>query len=149
MSDEKLAETEQKLDRKRKKLADLENKYAKAKKVKADMAEREGDDKYMPDDEISATMEKIKNVQQVLKNMNKTDIPDQVQQNNEKANKELECVVCLEIPFGIVFSCKEHHILCISCKYQVTSRCPICAQDFEETPPTRNRLAERIIAALK
>ena len=148
MSDEKLAETEQKLDRKRKKLADLENKYAQAKKVKADMAEGEGDEKYMTDDEISATMEKIENVQQVLKTMNKTDIPVQAQENNDKANKELECVVCLDIPFGTVFSCTEHHILCLACKFKVTSKCPICAQDFEDIPPTRNRLAERIIATL-
>ena len=111
MSDGTFAETEQKLGRKRKKLAKLENLYAKAKKVKADIAEKEGDKKYMTADEVSDTMEKIENVQQVLKNMNKTDMPVQVQQNNEKANKELECVVCLEIPFGMVCSCKEHHIL--------------------------------------
>ena len=67
----------------------------------------------------------------------------------QKAREELECVVCLEVPDGNVFSCSEQHILCSKCKQKIILLCPICRQNFTKTPPTRNKLAEKMILKLK
>jgi hypothetical protein len=67
-----------------------------------------------------------------------------------EARDELECIICLDVPSqGVpVFSCLEHHLLCSDCAKQILQSCPVCRQNFRETPPTRNRLAEKMIERL-
>ena len=89
----------------------------------------------------------------------KTDTSAQAEKNlqdvlkvHENASRELECVVCYEVPLAPtqVFSCTEHHLLCRECKSNINIlSCPVCRQNFQRKPPTRNRLAEKMIVALK
>ena len=67
-----------------------------------------------------------------------------------EARDELECIICLDVPSqGVpVFSCLEHHLLCSDCAKQILQSCPVCRQNFRQTPPTRNRLAEKMIERL-
>jgi hypothetical protein len=71
-------------------------------------------------------------------------------QVQEKAQKELECVVCLDVPrkSAQVFSCLEHHLICSQCYQRALSFCPVCRQNFWVTQPARNRLAEKMIEQL-
>ena len=74
-----------------------------------------------------------------------------VLQVQENACRELECVVCIEVPQHPfqVFSCSNHHLLCTKCKNNpVISKCPVCKQDFAKTAAERNRLAEKMIQML-
>ena len=77
---------------------------------------------------------------------------NQVLQVQEDACSHLECIICLEIPLASIqiYSCQEDHILCQICKSNPTIKsCPMCRQNFEVQPPRRNRLAEKMIEALK
>ena len=73
---------------------------------------------------------------------------NEVLEVQQEALKELECVICLDVPKEDVFSCTEHHILCSGCKQKGLLKCPICQQDFAISPPTRNRVAKRMIQML-
>ena len=88
---------------------------------------------------VQTSVQAEKNLQDVLK-------------VHEEASRELECVICYEVPLASaqVFSCIEHHLLCNDCKFnRALLSCPVCRQDFQRIPPTRNRLAEKMIRALK
>ena len=71
-------------------------------------------------------------------------------QVHEKAQRELECVICIEVPQREtqVFSCVEHHLICLDCSRHDLELCPVCAQSFKDAPLTRNRLAEKMILQL-
>jgi DNA repair exonuclease SbcCD ATPase subunit len=144
-------ETKQKIDRKRKKLENLEEMLLKAKKIQGDIKQKENDPDFMTDAVLISTTEKIEKAKQALKIITAVSEPslNEILQEKLEARKELECVVCHDVPKAEVFSCKEQHILCLECKYSVILSCPICRQNFVETPPIRNRLAERIIQKLK
>ena len=74
-----------------------------------------------------------------------------VLQVQENACRELECIVCIEVPLppNQIFSCSNQHLLCTKCKINpVISKCPLCKQDFAKTPAERNRLAEKMIQML-
>ena len=73
---------------------------------------------------------------------------NEVLEVQQEALKELECVICLDVPKEDVLSCTEHHILCLGCKQKGLLKCPICRQDFAIYPPTRNRVAKRMIQKL-
>ncbi len=75
---------------------------------------------------------------------------DAVLQVQEKARRELECVICLEVPQreAQVFSCREHHLICSGCNEHALFACPVCRQNFRLTSPARNRLAEKMIQQL-
>ena len=68
----------------------------------------------------------------------------------EEARKELECVICLEVPKAgeHVFSCSEHHLLCCKCNAKSITSCPVCRHVFGTSSPKRNRLAEKMIQKL-
>jgi hypothetical protein len=71
-------------------------------------------------------------------------------QVQEKARRELECIICLEVPRKDteVFSCSEHHLICLECSKRNLESCPLCRQGFRGTPLARNRLAEKMISQL-
>jgi hypothetical protein len=75
---------------------------------------------------------------------------DAMLQVQEKARRELECNVCYEVPRREtqVFSCMQHHLICSECNKHTMPSCPMCRQNFGLTPPTRNRLAEKMIEQL-
>jgi hypothetical protein len=75
---------------------------------------------------------------------------DAMLQVQEKAQRELKCNVCLEVPRREtqVFSCMQHHLMCSECHKHKFESCTVCRQNFRETPPTRNRLAEKMIQQL-
>ena len=74
-----------------------------------------------------------------------------VLQAQQDARRELECVICLEVPpvDTPVFSCLEQHLMCASCCPRILRSCPVCRQSFAQTPLARNRLAEKMISRLQ
>ena len=64
--------------------------------------------------------------------------------------RDLECVICLEIPpldsrnSIHIYSCCQHHLLCGNC-LKLLDTCPICRQSFKLSNPQRNFLAERLV----
>ena len=75
---------------------------------------------------------------------------DAMLQTQEKACRELECVICLEVPRKEtqIFSCPKHHLMCFQCNDRKLESCPVCRQNFRGTQPTRNLLAEKMIEQL-
>jgi hypothetical protein len=71
-------------------------------------------------------------------------------QVQEKAQGELECVICMEVSKKDtqVFSCLEHHLICLDCSKRILQECPVCKQNFRRTRLSRNRLAEKMILQL-
>ena len=71
-------------------------------------------------------------------------------QVQEDAVSELECVICLMVPRkeAQVFSCQQHHLFCSECNDRLLESCPLCKENFTMIPPTRNRLAEKMIEKL-
>ena len=75
---------------------------------------------------------------------------NEVLQVQETACSHLECIVCYDVTAGQVYSCEQDHLLCHDCKSNPNVlTCPICRQNFENIPVRRNRLAEKMIGALK
>ena len=74
-----------------------------------------------------------------------------VLQAQQDVCRELECVICLDVPSvdTQVFSCLEQHLMCATCCQKNLRSCPVCRQSFEQTPPARNRLAEKMISRLQ
>ena len=153
MSNETIDQTTEKVSLKRKKLEDLEERLSKAKRVKGEIDHMKQDPKFLTKELLATTLERIEKTQQVLTTMtgsnNASEISfNQVLQVQTDARKELECVVCLQVPRTEVFSCTEHHILCSDCKNKILRLCPVCRQNFAKIPPARNRLAEKMILRL-
>ncbi len=71
----------------------------------------------------------------------------EIGENAKSKEMDLECLVCLEVPNGLVYSCQNDHLLCLTC-LQV-DKCPACRQDFVQLPLKRNTLAEAKIKDLK
>jgi hypothetical protein len=44
-----------------------------------------------------------------------------------------------------MYSCQQHHIICDECLRPEIKSCPTCCQDFHQTKPQRNYLAERLV----
>ena len=128
-------------------MSDLEEKLVKARKIEKEIEQKQNDPNFLSGEILIATQNKIEKTKQVLKTMQPIDNGREALK--QKACKDLECVVCLDVPTGEVFSCTEHHILCSECKHKIIMFCPICRQNFVKQPPTRNRLAEKMIENFK
>ena len=61
---------------------------------------------------------------------------------------DLCCSRCGNVSQSRIFSCSQGHPLCEVCLQTLLS-CPICSERFELTGPSRNYLAERMIAHLQ
>jgi hypothetical protein len=58
------------------------------------------------------------------------------------------CVICLSAPLEMaLMQCLEGHLYCKECIDQLP-KCSMCNQDFTVSKPSRNRLAESIVAQL-
>ena len=153
LTDDEIIKTEESISKKRKFVEYLEEKCANAKRLKEEIKQKEKDPLYLSKEHINFNERKIENARKALKKVNSSkgsleESFNQVLEVQQEALKELECVICLDIPKEDVFSCTEHHILCSGCKQQGLLRCPICRQDFVMLPPTRNRIAKIIIQKL-
>ena len=153
LTDEEINKTEKQISTKRKILQDLEEKVSKAKRLKEEIQQNKKDPSYLTKEHITLNEKKIENAKKSLKKMyfSKGSLEEsfnEVLEVQQEALKELECVVCLDVPKEDVFSCTEHHILCSGCKQKDLLKCPICQQDFAILPPTRNRVAKRMIQKL-
>ena len=153
LADDEIIKTEASITKKRKFVEYLEEKCANAKRLKEEIKQKEKDPLYLSKEHINFNERKIENARKALKKVNSSkgsleESFNQVLEVQQEALKELECVICLDIPKEDVFSCTEHHILCSGCKQQGLLRCPICRQDFVMLPPTRNRIAKIIIQKL-
>ena len=103
------------------------------------------------------TKSKIEKARDVLRKLgsqtqdNSNETLNAVLQAQQDARRELECVICLDVPSvdTQVFSCLEQHLMCARCCKHNLRSCPVCRQSFEQTPPARNRLAEKMISRLQ
>eukprot|EP00092_Neocalanus_flemingeri_P053475 GFUD01062849.1.p1 GENE.GFUD01062849.1~~GFUD01062849.1.p1 ORF type:complete len:292 (-),score=105.81 GFUD01062849.1:96-971(-) len=65
--------------------------------------------------------------------------------------EDVECPVCWEESVPPIFSCKEMHIICWSCREQVVTmgnRCPVCRVRYGKNN-VRHRFAEKICEELR
>ena len=153
LTDDEIVKKEKNISKKRKILQDLEENVSKAKRLKEEIQQKESDPSYLTEEHITLNEKKIKNAKNALKKMHLSkgsfeESFNEVLEVQQEALKELECVICLDVPKEDVFSCTEHHILCLGCKQKGLLKCPICRQDFAIYPPTRNRVAKRMIQKL-
>eukprot|EP01083_Nonionella_stella_P033614 92002_1 len=66
---------------------------------------------------------------------------------------ELHCVICMDFPAdGCVFQCINSHLLCETCHNRIMETnhcsCPTCRVKLSRDRPSRNRLAESLLAKL-
>eukprot|EP00092_Neocalanus_flemingeri_P093840 GFUD01119307.1.p1 GENE.GFUD01119307.1~~GFUD01119307.1.p1 ORF type:complete len:287 (+),score=120.67 GFUD01119307.1:63-923(+) len=69
----------------------------------------------------------------------------------KEKEEDVECPVCLEEAAPPIFSCKEMHIICCSCREQVVTmgnRCPVCRVKYGKNK-VRHRFAEKICEELR
>jgi len=68
------------------------------------------------------------------------------------ADDDLKCIVCLDFSEGHIFQCSNGHILCVDCNARIIegnkAECPVCKVRLNRRYPTRNRLAEKYLAAM-
>ena len=103
------------------------------------------------------TISKIEKAKDALRKLDSTtqdssnETLNAVLQAQQDARQELECVICLDFPTvdTQVFSCLQQHLMCARCCQQNLRSCAVCRQSFEQTPPARNRLAEKMISRLQ
>ena len=114
------------------------------------------DSSYLNEEGLSELTKSITEAEDTLKILNEPEDTEDYLSDlilvQDRASRQLECVVCLQVPSKTVqvFSCSVHHLLCTKCMNNpAIFLCPICQQDFRKNPPTRNRLAEKMIQALQ
>ena len=153
LSPEQILAIDQRCDSLIEEVDNLKRKSTEAKKIGQKIENIQQDQNYMPKEEIKKTSEKIEEAKIRLKTISGRNISEEkfnkISQMHEEARKDLECIVCFDVPGKEVFSCQENHIMCRECKERVLDRCPVCRQTFVGTPPTRNRLAEKMILKLQ
>ena len=141
----------------------LSFKLQNAKKLKEKIEELKGKEAFMTEEDIEEeerrTKEKLEKPLQILESIEELERhpdylnPDQIQtlktelvaRKGPVDKTRLECVICLSLPDGNVYSCCQHHLLCQTCLEKV-ERCPICKQNFKAELPKRIPWAERMIA---
>ena len=156
MPDAEITVTQRDLLQKQKAVDDLQAKLSRAEKIKNEMNQKTQSPLFLTDSQIKTAQKKIEMAKDAIKIIQMSENNEdsallrlnEVLQVQQEARKELECVICLDVPRKDVYSCTEHHILCENCKHQNLLLCPICRQDFMKTPPARNRLAEKMIQKL-
>ena len=151
MNDAEIHNQEEILTKKRKLVADMEQNLSKAKKIKARIITQEKSRSNLDEKTIESLHQKIERAKKAMSSQVDANSCSEsltaVLNVQQEARCELECVICLAIPPGEVFSCNNDHILCSGCNIKVTV-CPLCRINFEETPARRNRLAEKLIQKL-
>ena len=152
MSDDAYDECLKALAREEIELQDVKQKLMNAVKIQTQIQSIKHNPNFMTEDVISKDSEKIEISRMYLRKMIGNTLSnksfDKIVRAHMEACGELQCVVCFEVPPAEVFTCKENHILCHECKPRVLHQCPVCRQSFTISPPTRNRLAEKIILKL-
>ena len=153
LTDDEIVKKEKNISNKRKILQNLEENVSTAKRLKEEIQQKESDPSYLTKEHITLNEKKIENAKKALNKMHLSkgsfeESFNEVLEVQQEALKELECVICLDVPKEDVFSCTEHHILCLGCKQKGLLTCPICRQDFAISPPARNRIAKIIIQKL-
>ena len=63
----------------------------------------------------------------------------------KKVKKVFMCPVCLTLPLGSIYQCKEGHLVCMDCykKFRSPILCPTCRTAMPNDP-IRNRAAEQV-----
>ena len=127
------------------------NKLSKNMALTSNISRIKTDSAFLPEEEMTKLEENIKQVKQKIGINQVTN-----QQENffeEKHNcvqQELVCTICFDVPkVNIeIYSCEQQHLMCGPCKIRWFKTCPVCRQNFQMTPPKRNRLIESIIQSL-
>ena len=67
------------------------------------------------------------------------------QGRKEKMEKNLQCAVCMSLPFCNIYQCKRGHLICMDCHSKMPKpiSCPSCRTPMPATP-IRNRAAEQV-----
>jgi hypothetical protein len=136
-------------------IKDIKEKIEKATAINVKISEIERNPTFLQNSAIGQLKEELNKVKHVFQTISSQGSAieaglDAILKVQNEARDELECVVCLEVPSKRVqvLSCLEHHLLCSDCAKQILQSCPVCRQNFRKTPPTRNRLAEKMIQRL-
>ena len=152
MSNNAIDESIQTIARRKVELENMEQELLKAMKIKTEVESITQDPNFMTKDAISKYSEMIEtskaSLRKTIGNTLSKKSFNEIVLAQEEACGELQCVVCFEVPPAEVFTCKENHILCHACKPRVLHQCPFCRQSFTQSPPKRNRLAEKMILKL-
>ena len=109
------------------------------------------DKSFLPEEEILNREEKLKNIRlATATNLSKEAPESESNEVQDRVWQELECTVCYDVPRpnDEVYSCDQHHLMCSLCKHLCNVACPVCRQDFQQIPPKRNRIVEKIIQSL-
>lgn len=114
---------------------------------KLDFFSQEYEDQITEAKEINQQIEMIQRDENYLDDRKMKKLSAEICENVTSEAMDLECLVCLEVPNGLVYSCQNEHLLCLTC-LQV-DKCPACRQDFVQLPLKRNTLAEAKIKDLK
>ena len=64
----------------------------------------------------------------------------------KRVKKVFTCPVCLSLPLGKIYQCKEGHLVCMDCFKKLRSpiSCPTCRTAMSMDAPMRNRAAEQV-----
>ena len=74
--------------------------------------------------------------------------PPEATGNAQGPDGDLECPICLEIPFDSrIMQCRNGHLVCEPCHNRL-SLCPVCRVDLAR-PGTRCLVAEQMVARMK
>jgi hypothetical protein len=134
----------------------------KAVDLQGKITQTERNPEFLNEPSLETMKKKLELLNNVLKKIQK---PDQTTEETRKelqsarkevqstrkelqcARTELQCTSCSRFPeIGTpVFSCLEHHLLCLDCLKNNLRFCLICKQNLTQIPVSRNSLAERMI----
>ena len=69
----------------------------------------------------------------------------EAQDRKEKMEKNLQCAVCMSLPFCNIYQCKRGHLICMDCHSKMPKpiSCPSCRTPMPATP-IRSRAAEQV-----
>jgi len=138
----------------------VEDKGALQKSIEQESKVKDKENKLLNKNLKDLNHQKVKKMEEIEKVLNSDDISSSanglegekglllefITTSIEKAKKDLECPVCLEIATTPIFQCPDSHLICSTCLPKITV-CPECRCPY--VPPVkRHRYAEKALEEL-
>ena len=152
LTPEVVAKQEDKIEELKSDIKKIEQQLTKARLTSSSIASLKQDPQLLTEleeNELKCKLEETEKVLSSIQGDTQSNINDFLR-IQEEARKELECVICLEVPHSRlhIFSCNDHHLICQTCKDKNIKSCPVCRHVFGTSSPKRNRIAEKMIEKL-